>query len=316
MAAKSLILRDLSGSVATIEVTAEQATLGRGEATVCVDEESVSRKHARLEQTQSGWFVEDLGSKHGSALNGLLVSEGERVRVHDGDELRLGSLRFRLGVTGAPFKEDLPEPRPAPTVPTITRDEFLTRGSLLLRLGDDDTMVREFSWQDFHGQYAPILRGFARKAGCPSDQLDDLVQEVMTNFFCAAERFEYDPEKGRFRGYLKTATIRTLMGWRNKRRGQVDWEPERFLEQAQQVDDAWDREWMEQSLERAILRVKPGSQMAESSWDAFELYGRRGMPLRDAAKQLGMQPEAVKKAKNRVAALVREELERLRLEEG
>jgi DNA-directed RNA polymerase specialized sigma24 family protein len=106
------------------------------------------------------------------------------------------------------------------------------------------------------------------------------------------------------------------MGWRNKRRGQIDWEPERFLEQAQQVDDAWDREWMEQSLERAILRVKPGSQMAESSWDAFELYGRRGMPLPDAAKQLGMQPEAVKKAKNRVAALVREELERLRLEEG
>ncbi|MAG62470.1 hypothetical protein CMO84_03000 [Candidatus Woesearchaeota archaeon] len=43
---------------------------------------------------------------------------------------------------------------------------------------------------------------------------------------------------------------------------------------------------------------------------------RRGMPLPDAAKQLGMQPEAVKKAKNRVTALVREELERLRLEEG
>jgi len=177
-------------------------------------------------------------------------------------------------------------------------------------------MVRELSWQDFHTQYAPILRGFARKAGCPADRIDDIVQEVMTAFFKASEQFEYDPGKGRFRGYLKTATIRALQSQRHKSRGAVQWEPERFLEQPEEVDDAWDTEWMEQLLERAIRHVMATTNLAASSWDAFELYGRRGLSLTDAAAQLKMQPEAVKKAKNRVAALVREELDRLRQEEG
>jgi RNA polymerase sigma factor (sigma-70 family) len=258
----------------------------------------------------------DLGSSHGTFLNNLRLSEGELTRVHDGDNLRLGELRFNVSLSGSAFAEAPLPPREVTETAPVTRDEFLTRGSLLLRLGDDNTMVREFSWQDFHAQYASILRGFARKAGCPADRIDDIVQEVMTAFFKASEQFEYDPDKGRFRGYLKTATIRALQSQRHKSRGAVQWEPERFLEEPERVDDAWDTEWMEQLLERAVQHVMATTNLSTSSWDAFELYGRRGLSLKDAAAQLKMQPEAVKKAKNRVAALVREELDRLRQEEG
>lgn len=304
--------------MADLELTAQSSILGRGEdADLHVEEPSVSRRHARIELTPAGWTVVDLGSTQGTFVDGVRVEQDEAVLLEAGGKLRLGQVELIAQTSGSPIERPAPPPRPeSDPAPQITRDEFLTRGSLLIRLGDDDTLVREVSWQDFHAQYAPILRGFARKAGCPVEQLDDLVSEVMTNFFCAAERFEYDPDRGRFRGYLKTATIRVLQGWRNKRRGQVQWEPERFLEQPQEVDDAWDREWMEQLLERALQRVAATSAMAPSSFDAFELYGRRGLTLAAAAEQLGMQPEAVKKAKNRVAALVREELERLRLEEG
>ena len=307
----------LQGEKAPLSVSGEHAVIGRsGDADVQIEDPSISRRHAELTQTQTGWTLVDLGSSRGTYLNNLRLSEGELAQVHDGDVLRFGDCRFTVSLSGPAFEEAPLPLREEPEVSQVTRDEFLTRGSLLMKLGDNDTMVREYSWQDFHTQYAPILRGFARKAGCPTDRVDDIVQEVMTAFFKASEQFEYDPEKGRFRGYLKTATIRALQSQHNKNRGAVQWEPERFLEEPGRVDDAWDTEWMEQLLERAVQHVMATTNLSTSSWDAFELYGRRGLSLKDAAAQLKMQPEAVKKAKNRVAALVREELDRLRQEEG
>ena len=307
----------LQGEKALLSVSGEHAVIGRsGDADVQIEDPSISRRHAELTQTQTGWTLVDLGSSRGTYLNNLRLSEGELAQVHDGDVLRFGDCRLTVSLSGPAFEEAPLPLREEPEVSQVTRDEFLTRGSLLMKLGDNDTMVREYSWQDFHTQYAPILRGFARKAGCPTDRVDDIVQEVMTAFFKASEQFEYDPDKGRFRGYLKTATIRALQSQRHKSRGAVQWEPERFLEEPERVDDAWDTEWMEQLLERAVQHVMATTNLSTSSWDAFELYGRRGLSLKDAAAQLKMQPEAVKKAKNRVAALVREELDRLRQEEG
>ena len=307
----------LQGEKAPLSVSGEHAVIGRsGDADVQIEDPSISRRHAELTQTQTGWTLVDLGSSRGTYLNNLRLSEGELAQVHDGDVLRFGDCRLTVSLSGPAFEEAPLPLREEPEVSQVTRDEFLTRGSLLMKLGDNDTMVREYSWQDFHTQYAPILRGFARKAGCPTDRVDDIVQEVMTAFFKASEQFEYDPEKGRFRGYLKTATVRALQSQHNKNRGAVQWEPERFLEEPGRVDDAWDTEWMEQLLERAVQHVMATTNLSSSSWDAFELYGRRGLSLKDAAAQLKMQPEAVKKAKNRVAALVREELDRLRQEEG
>lgn len=312
-----LLTPDTENAVAPIEVSGDRVILGRSrDSDLQVDDDSVSRRHAVIHQSAMTWTITDLASTHGSFLNGVRVNEEEDARIYDGDELRVGRLSFRVSLSGEPFETTSLPPRAVAEAPPITRDEFLTHGSLLLRLGDDDTMVRELSWQDFHTQYAPILRSFARKAGCPTDQVDDIVQEVMTSFFRASEQFEYDPAKGRFRGYLKTSTIRALQSQRHKSRGAVQWEPERFLEQPEEAEDVWNTEWMEQLLERAIRHVMASTKIADSSWDAFELYGRRGLSLSDAAAQLEMQPEAVKKAKNRVAALVREELDHLRQEEG
>ena len=317
MTERSLCLSSQSCEEVSLTVKSARAVIGRSsDADLELDDPSISRRHAELAQTQTGWTIKDLDSSRGTFLNNLRLSEGEVALLHGGDTLRLGDYRLMVSLSGPAFEEAHLPPRTEPALSQITRDEFLTRGSLLMRLGDDDTMVREVSWQDFHTQYAPILRGFARKAGCPADRIDDIVQEVMTAFFRASERFEYDPDRGRFRGYLKTATIRALQSQRHKSRGAVQWEPERFLEHPEEVDDAWDTEWMEQLLERAVSHVMATTNLAPSSWDAFELYGRRGLSLKDAAAQLKMQPEAVKKAKNRVAALVREELDRLRQEEG
>ena len=213
------------GSTSTVQsITVEEAVVGRDrECDLVIEAPSVSRRHARVFHEAQGWSIEDLGSTHGTFVEGIRIEPGEPVPVHHEYGIRFGELDFTVALgDGAGFEAPAPAtPRRPDPGPSVSREEYLTRGSLLLRLGADDASERELSWQAFHDQYAPIIRGFARNAGCPEPMRDDLVQEVMSAFFTAASRFEYDPSRGRFRGYLKTATVHAAQRMRHKQRGQV-----------------------------------------------------------------------------------------------
>jgi DNA-binding winged helix-turn-helix (wHTH) protein len=57
-----------------------------------IDDASVSRRHARLRWDEAGVFIMDLGSKNGTFVRGVRVSEP--VALEDGDEVRLGLVSF------------------------------------------------------------------------------------------------------------------------------------------------------------------------------------------------------------------------------
>jgi diguanylate cyclase (GGDEF)-like protein len=61
-----------------------------------IDQESVSRKHARIWWTGEGFRVKDLGSTNGTYVNDLLISEHE---LRDGDLVKVGRtiLKFMSG---------------------------------------------------------------------------------------------------------------------------------------------------------------------------------------------------------------------------
>jgi diguanylate cyclase (GGDEF)-like protein len=61
-----------------------------------IDQESVSRRHARIWWTGTGFHVKDLGSTNGTYVNDLLVAEQE---LHDGDLVKVGRtiLKFMSG---------------------------------------------------------------------------------------------------------------------------------------------------------------------------------------------------------------------------
>jgi pSer/pThr/pTyr-binding forkhead associated (FHA) protein len=54
-------------------------------------EHSVSRDHAELRRTTSGWVVVDRASTNGTYVNGVRV---QRAIVGDGDEIRLGAAKL------------------------------------------------------------------------------------------------------------------------------------------------------------------------------------------------------------------------------
>jgi pSer/pThr/pTyr-binding forkhead associated (FHA) protein len=78
-----------------LPLTSPRCTVGSsGESDLVVDDPSVSRTHVLLEQLGGAWFVEDLGSRNGTYLNGQRIT-GRRV-MRPGDELRLGLVRIVL----------------------------------------------------------------------------------------------------------------------------------------------------------------------------------------------------------------------------
>jgi serine/threonine protein kinase len=67
----------------------EQATVGRDASLDCVlDVKSVSRKHAKIERRDAGFFIADLGSTNGTIVNGVRI--GQPTRLGPGDRIQLG----------------------------------------------------------------------------------------------------------------------------------------------------------------------------------------------------------------------------------
>lgn len=63
----------------------------------------VSRLHAILtyERLDEGIYLTDLNSTNGTFVNGFKLPAKTAVQVHDGDELCLGRLKFRVGIRAA-----------------------------------------------------------------------------------------------------------------------------------------------------------------------------------------------------------------------
>jgi pSer/pThr/pTyr-binding forkhead associated (FHA) protein len=74
---------------------ARVSTVGRAVGnTICLDDVTVSAHHAQISHSQEGWWVQDLGSSNGTAVNGVQIST--RVPLTEGDEIRVGNSRLQL----------------------------------------------------------------------------------------------------------------------------------------------------------------------------------------------------------------------------
>jgi len=62
--------------------------------TIILDDGFVSARHAVLAQRETGWWLEDLGSRNGTLLNGLLLTDGAVVSA--GDVITIGGVELKI----------------------------------------------------------------------------------------------------------------------------------------------------------------------------------------------------------------------------
>jgi RNA polymerase sigma factor (sigma-70 family) len=304
--------------------------IGRGSgATIVLADPSVSREHASLQVVDGRVLVSDCGSSGGTSINMMRLDADESIRLRDCDLLLIGPWKILVRIEGdAPpdpvepkeseSKSTEPETSDAPRSGTTKGGKgdplYATRASIFLKLKAGATVDRELGWNEFAEKYSRIIAGFARNAGLPSQEADDVLQDVLLGFFRVSNRFEYDPKKGRFRGYLKRVTLNAIRARHRKKRPTTGFDDTVDPPVESDLDAAWDRQWTEQLLQRAMGEAR--NEVEERTWQAFELYGVRGVPAEEVAKETKMTPAAIRHAKMRITRRVREIVERIRGDEG
>lgn len=90
-----LIIEDFEGSTTIVPLEQDPVTIGRKEGnTIQLTEKNVSRSHAKLDHSDDGWAIQDLGSYNGVTVNGVVI--GEAVALREGDIITIGDYSLVL----------------------------------------------------------------------------------------------------------------------------------------------------------------------------------------------------------------------------
>lgn len=98
-----------SGKSAGRSIAIKRNTLLIGRAEECDIRplsEDVSRRHCQVTVGPAEIWAEDLGSRNGTFVNGAKIETRTRVRVADGDLIRVGVLELKVSCTEQPAKSN------------------------------------------------------------------------------------------------------------------------------------------------------------------------------------------------------------------
>ncbi len=185
-------------------------------------------------------------------------------------------------------------------------DSMRTSPTLLKAVQDPQNYE---AWEKFIARYGPMIRGWCR-LWFPREA-DDRACDVFAELVFRMISFEYDPSKGRFRGWLKTVT-HNLMAKLKKDVFPQAREEDNPLDSLEAREDLaarlaaeYDLEHLEIAKERVRGRVQP------HTWSAYVATAEERRKPAEVARELGMKVGTVFQAKHSIIVLLRQEIEKL-----
>ncbi|WP_161602451.1 sigma-70 family RNA polymerase sigma factor [Tautonia marina] len=198
------------------------------------------------------------------------------------------------------------------------KSEPRTRPSLLLR-------VRVWSdlqaWNEFVKWCLPVVRDECRRHGLREAETEEIVQRVLIRLARTIERFAYDPSKS-FRGWLRTLTRSTILNfWERDQDAQAagtkmmavdptQWAWPVVDPQSLDEDQGDERDvphsWRVLRDRIARAQALARERFGRDTWEAFWLVQIEGRSPAEAALALGKTPGAVRAARARVLAMLRQ----------
>jgi RNA polymerase sigma factor (sigma-70 family) len=195
-----------------------------------------------------------------------------------------------------------------------------TRQSLLSRLKDCDDHE---SWKTFFDTYSRLIYNTALKAGLTPAEGQDAVQETVISVMKSMPKFQYDPAKGSFKGWLMQLTSWRINDQFRKRRHDArrvhrnDPSPTATDTingvadpNIQQLESIWDEEWETNLWDAAMHRIK--NLVHPKQYQIFDLYVLQEQSVWDVARALKVNPGQVYLAKHRVSSAIKKEIKRLK----
>ena len=190
-----------------------------------------------------------------------------------------------------------------------------TSVTLFRTLREARSGVDDAAWARFVDMYGPVIHHLVRllSPGISDADTDEAVQDVFVKLVDILRSGAYDPSKSRFRTYLSTLSRRLLIDrYRASARRQSR---EVGLDAAEDVafesdPGEWmDAKWRVACRMAAERRVMEESAISGQSRAVWRLVVVEGLPVKEAAKRLGIPANTASKIKRRIethiAALLR-----------
>lgn len=166
----------------------------------------------------------------------------------------------------------------------------------------------------FAVRYRPKIYGWARGCGLSEADADDVAQELLLKLLDGIRT--YDPNKGKFRNWLKVATRNTTRDFRAcERRARSPATDEKLRailarpEASEALDRLTDAMFDQETFRIACQRVQ--MQASREAWQAFRRRAFEDVPVATVARDLDMTEAAVCQACYRIKNQLREEIRRL-----
>ncbi len=180
-----------------------------------------------------------------------------------------------------------------------------THGSLLLRVRDPRD---EEGWRTFYDIYAPLILRYAQARGLRPADAEEVLQECMTALARNMRNFEYTPEKGKFKGWLRSMVHHQVVNLHRKRRDrQVGEEQLAILPDTDpSVSAVWDTTWRMQRLSYCLEQVR--SEVAPKTYEAFSRYVLDEWTVARVTEELGVSANDIYLAKSRITRRLKDKM--------
>jgi RNA polymerase sigma-70 factor, ECF subfamily len=208
-------------------------------------------------------------------------------------------------------RHDVPYQEPINSAP-----QQVTSLSLLVRLRSGDQQ----GWQRLVRLYGPLVYSWCRRAGLPQDDASDAVQDVFFAVSKNLDKFRNDRPGDSFRKWLKTVAYNRVRDHQRRGAGkakatggttanlQMAAQPAPVATELEEPECERVEE-TDQLLRQATELVRADFEAA--TWQSFWQTAVEGRNAADVAADLGISANAVRIAKSRVRARLREELDGL-----
>jgi|TARA_B100000959_G_scaffold182154_1_gene190445 RNA polymerase sigma-70 factor (ECF subfamily) len=191
-----------------------------------------------------------------------------------------------------------------------------TRSSLINRL---KATINGKSWEDFFQTYWELIFNVARRAGLSEADAQDIVQETIVKVHKSLDRFQYNRNRGSFKGWLCSVTRSRLAEYFKKKQKRLplnqpfddligDPAAEVADPKGLELERIWDEEWQKNIIQTALKRLK--QTVSPKQFQIYKCHCIDEWSVKEVCKALNVNRAQVYMAKQRVGKLFKAELTR------
>lgn len=162
---------------------------------------------------------------------------------------------------------------------------------------------------EFAHLYAPLAFAMARKVGLEQNDAEDVMQQTMLELLRLLQTFQYDRQRGSFKGLIKKIVRARAYDHLRKRRATAGDEALDGTRAEDPFEKSFEREWQKALLVAALDRVR--TEVKPTTFQSFQLTELSGWPVQRTAEMLGLTANQVSQNRHRVFERIQRHVQEL-----